>query len=382
MVTTNDFCKKEYGSKLYKISFDAGFTCPNRDGTCGDKGCIFCSSGGSGDFAVKLNDGDIDLQIEKAKGKVASKYKGDKYIAYFQAFTNTYADVETLEKIYMPIINRDDIAVLSIATRPDCLSEDVYELLKRLNRIKPVWVELGLQTTKRKSIDYIRRGYAGRMYDLAVKKLNKIGIHTITHIILYLPGENEEDMLKTVRHAVKCGTKGIKLQLLHILKGTDLADDYKESPFYVPTMDEYVHMIKKCISECPEDMVFHRLTGDPPKRLLIEPKWAADKKKVINALNNEINPPSPYYVYMLECGDGSYYTGSTNDVIHRFRMHSTGRGCKYTSSHQPVKLIYVERLNGKSAALSREYAIKQLTKSDKISLLKSDNNIVNDFTCV
>lgn len=286
MITTKDFCLREYGRKLYKICFDAGFSCPNRDGKPGTRGCIFCSEGGSGDFAVKVGADDFDEKIAVAKSKVADKYKGDKYIAYFQAYTNTYADVETLRKIYLPVIAREDISVLSIATRPDCLSEEIYELLSELNRIKPVWVELGLQTTKEESIKFIRRGYDTKVYDRAVERLNKIGIHTITHIILYLPGETKEDMISSVKHAADMGTAGIKLQLLQVLKGTDLAEYYKEDPFYLPTMEEYVEMIKACIEVCPKEMVFHRLTGDPPKKLLIEPKWAADKKKVINALNN------------------------------------------------------------------------------------------------
>lgn len=286
MITTKDFCIREYGCKLYKISFDAGFSCPNRDGKLGTRGCIFCSEGGSGDFAVKVGADDFDEKIALAKSKVADKYKGDKYIAYFQAYTNTYADVETLRKIYLPVIAREDISVLSIATRPDCISEEVYELLSELNKIKPVWVELGLQTTKEESIKFIRRGYDTKVYDHAVERLNEIGIHTITHIILYLPGETKEDMLSSVKHAADMGTAGIKLQLLQVLKGTDLAEYYKEDPFYLPTMEEYVEMIRACIEVCPKEMVFHRLTGDPPKKLLIEPKWAADKKKVINALNN------------------------------------------------------------------------------------------------
>lgn len=283
MITTKDFCIKEYGCKLYKISFDAGFSCPNRDGSKGNRGCIFCSEGGSGDFAVKITDM-TEEQISNAKSKVADKYKGDKFIAYFQAYTNTYADAQTLKRIYLPVILREDISVLSIATRPDCISEETYGLLKELNKIKPVWVELGLQTTKEETIDFIRRGYETKEYDFAIKRLNQIGIHTITHIILYLPGESDEDMLNSVKHAVDAGTKGIKLQLLQVLKNTDLAKLYEKEPFYLPSLEEYAGFIAKCVKMCPEDTVFHRLTGDPPKKLLIEPKWAADKKKVINAI--------------------------------------------------------------------------------------------------
>lgn len=290
MITTKDFCINEYGSKLYKISFDAGFSCPNRDGSLGNRGCIFCSKGGSGDFAVRISADEIndpaklEAEIALAKSKVADKYNGDKYIAYFQAYTNTYADAETLRRIYLPVISREDISVLSIATRPDCLTEEVYELLDELNKIKPVWVELGLQTTKEESIKFIRRGYETSVYDFAVARLNKIGIHTITHIILYLPGESKEDMFNSVRHAADVGTKGIKLQLLQVLKGTDLAQHYEKTQFYLPSLEEYADMVAECIRICPKDMVFHRLTGDPPKKILIEPGWAADKKKVLNAI--------------------------------------------------------------------------------------------------
>lgn len=379
MISTNEFCKKEYGMQLYKLSFDAGFTCPNRDGLIDTRGCIFCSKGGSGDFAIKLYEGDIEVQIALAKEKVSTKYKGNKYIAYFQAFTNTYSTVDKLRDIYMPIAERDDIAVISIATRPDCLNEDIYTFLDELNRIKPVWVELGLQTVIPSTIEYIRRGYDTSVYDEALSKLNSIGIHTITHIILYLPGETVNDMLSSVKHAICKGTAGIKLQLLHVLKGTDLADDYASDKFYIPTLEEYADTIKKCLDIIPEDVVIHRITGDPPKRLLIEPKWAADKKNVLNTINDVINPPEPYYVYMLECGDGSYYTGSTNDVIARFTKHSNGNGCKYTAAHQPVALIYVEKCHGKRAALRREYAIKQLTKNQKRKLLTSEDNVVNEY---
>lgn len=373
MISVKDFCKKEYGEVLYKISFDAGFTCPNRDGKAGTRGCIFCSEGGSGDFAVRLygEDCDIEEQIALAKKKVSSKYKGDKYIAYFQAFTNTYADAKKLRNIYMPIINRDDIAVLSIATRPDCISDDTYELLKELNAIKPVWVELGLQTVSRKSIKYIRRGYDTKVYDEAVKRLNDIGIHTITHVILYLPGESESDMLRTVSHCVKAGTKGIKLQLLHILKGTDLAIDYQNNPdtFSLPTLEQYCDTVKKCVDACPTDMVFHRLTGDAPKRLLIEPKWSANKKAVINALNDVLKPSGPWYVYIIKCGDGSLYTGSTDNIEKRFKKHCAKKGAKYTASHQPLELVYSEELPSKRLALKREYEIKQYSRSKKEALI-------------
>lgn len=376
--------KKEYGQKLYKICFDAGFSCPNRDGTLDTRGCIFCSKGGSGEFAVKI-DSCLECdeeQISLAKEKVSKKYKGDKYIAYFQAFSNTYKDVESLRQLYLPIVKRDDIAVLSIATRPDCLNDETYALLQELNSIKPVWVELGLQTTKPETISYIRRGYDTAIYDNVISRLNEIGIHTITHIILFLPGETKQDMINTVTHAVNAGTKGLKLQQLYIIKETDLANDYyqnKDGKFHIPSLDEYIEILKECIDKCPDNMIFHRLTGDPDKRTLIEPQWAADKKNVINSINDALNPSGPWYVYMLECADGSFYTGSTNDVLKRFHNHATGKGCKYSATHLPVKLIYVEECPTKRAALSREYAIKQLRKNEKRNLLSNTNNLISEY---
>ena len=288
MLTVNEYCKQQFGQKLYKLSLDGGMTCPNRDGTLDTRGCIFCSAGGSGDFTPNRNK-PIEDQINEAKEKVSAKYKGDKYIAYFQAYTNTYAPVETLRQIFMTVINRDDIAVLSIATRPDCLSNEVLVLLDELNQIKPVWVELGLQTIHEKTADYIRRGYQLAVYDKAVCDLNAIGIHTITHIILGLPGETKEDMLASVRHVVLQKSKGIKLQLLHVLKNTDLAMDYQNGFFKTMEFEEYVDLVAECVKLLPPDMVVHRLTGDGPKSLLIAPLWSADKKRVLNALHKKMD---------------------------------------------------------------------------------------------
>ena len=285
MYTVNDYCRHLFGEKAYKISLDAGFTCPNRDGTLDTRGCIFCSAGGSGDFTPdKMLP--IDIQIEEAKQRIGKKYKGSSFIAYFQAYTNTYAPVDKLRSLYMPIIKRDDISGLSIATRPDCLSEDTISFLDELNMIKPVWVELGLQTSKEESIKYIRRGYETKIYDDAVKCLNEKGIHTITHIILGLPGEDEKDMLGSVRHALEAGTKGLKLQLLHVLKGTDLEKDYKEGKFETLTFEGYLGILKKCLEIIPDEIVIHRLTGDGPKKLLVSPLWSADKKMVMNAIRS------------------------------------------------------------------------------------------------
>lgn len=287
MITLNDYCRKTFGEKLYKLSLNGGMTCPNRDGTCGTEGCIFCSAGGSGDFTPDVTL-PIEAQIEAAKKKVSAKFHGDRYIAYFQAYTNTYAPVDRLRALFEPVIHRPDIAVLSIATRPDCLPDDVLSLLGELNQIKPVWVELGLQTVKEESIGYICRGYPTEVYDRAIANLNALGIHTVTHVILGLPGETLSDMEATVRHAIEAGTRGIKLQLLHVLKGTGLADDYEAGKFNVLSLDAYIEALRACLSLLPADLVVHRLTGDGPKKLLIAPQWSADKKAVINRIHKEL----------------------------------------------------------------------------------------------
>lgn len=293
MITVNEYCKKQFGEKLYKISLNGGMSCPNRDGKLDVRGCIFCSAGGSGDFAPDRSI-PLDEQIEDAKRRVSSKYKGTHYIAYFQAYTNTYAPVEKLRDLFMPVIKREDIAVLSIATRPDCLSDEVLDLLRELNDIKPVWVELGLQTIHEKTADYIRRGYSLPVYDKAVRNLEAIGIHTITHLILGLPGETKEDMLQSVRYVSDCGSQGIKLQLLHVLKGTDLASDYEKGLFRTLLFDEYIDLLADCVRLLPKDMIVHRLTGDGPKNLLIAPMWSADKKRVMNAIHQRLKKEGLY----------------------------------------------------------------------------------------
>lgn len=287
MRTLNDYCREQFGEKLYKLSLNGGMTCPNRDGTLGSRGCIFCSAGGSGDFApsAALT---MEEQIEDARSRVSQKYHGSRYIAYFQAYTNTYAPVEYLRRLFLTVIERPDIAALSIATRPDCLGEDVLGLLGELRAIKPVWVELGLQTIHPATAAYIRRGYDLPVYDRAIARLNAMGIHTITHVILGLPGETEEMMLETVNHVAAVGSQGIKLQLLHVLEGTDLAQDYRAGAFDVMTMEEYVALVRRCVAVLPPEMVVHRLTGDGPKRLLIAPQWSGDKKRVLNAINRAL----------------------------------------------------------------------------------------------
>lgn len=283
----NKYLKDKFGQKVYKISLDGGFTCPNRDGTIDTRGCIFCSKGGSGDFAQSRNLS-ITEQIESGKKRVEKKIKSGKYIAYFQAFTNTYAPVEILRAKYSEAINHPDIVALSIATRPDCLGDDVIELLDEMNKIKPVFVELGLQTIHSESAKYIRRGYSLEVYNEAVKKLKNIGVNIVVHIILGLPNESEEDMLESVKYVCQSQIDGIKLQLLHIIAGTDLAKDYEKGLFKTLEFDEYVELIAKCVAIIPKNIVIHRLTGDGAKKDLIAPLWSADKKRVLNAINKAL----------------------------------------------------------------------------------------------
>lgn len=280
----NKYLRNTFGDKVYKISLNAGFTCPNRDGTIGTRGCIFCSAGGSGDFAESA-DLSITEQIEQGKKRVKNKIKSGKYIAYFQAYTNTYAPIEVLREKFYEAINHKDIVAISIATRPDCLGDDVIELLDELNKIKPVFVELGLQTIHKKSARYIRRGYELNIYDEAVEKLKKNKVNIVVHIILGLPGETKEDMLETVKYVCQSGINGIKLQLLHIIKGTDLEKEYLSGKVKPLEFEEYLDIIKSCVEIIPENIVIHRLTGDGAKKDLVAPLWSADKKRVLNSIN-------------------------------------------------------------------------------------------------
>ena len=280
--TLNQHYRKTFGCKVYKLSIDGGFSCPNRDGTCGTGGCIFCD--GSGAFAEAGNS--IRQQLEQAKRRVEAKNPGGKYIAYFQAFTNTYAPVEYLRKVYLEAIAAEEIVGLAIGTRPDCLGESVVALLKEINSIKPVSVELGLQTTKPESVRYIRRGYENEVYFNAVKRLKAAGLEVVTHIILGLPGETPEDAVKTTRDAIEAGTDGVKFHLLHVLRGTELAEDYAAGKFRCLTLEEYGSWLKACIGELPTRITVHRITGDGAKKDLIAPLWSGDKKKVLNYLNN------------------------------------------------------------------------------------------------
>jgi len=277
--------RRRFGEKLYKLSLDGGMSCPNRDGTLGYGGCIFCS-GGSGEFAAGQCPS-IEEQLENARARVAFKAGcNGRFIAYFQSYTNTYAPAGQLRELFTPVIMRDDIAVLDIATRPDCLGDDVLDLLAELNEIKPVWVELGLQTIHEDTARYIRRGYPLSVYDRAVRELKARGIEVIVHMTLGLHDETDEMIYETASYIAKSGADGIKLQLLHVLRGTDLAKEYEAGKFETLTLEHYTQLLEGCISRLRPDMTVHRITGDGAKRELIAPMWSADKKKVLNYINS------------------------------------------------------------------------------------------------
>ena len=295
MKMLNEYYREKFGCKVYKLSLDGGFTCPNRDGTLGTGGCIFCSASGGGDFAEKRCES-ISVQLEKAKLRVKKKIKDGKFIAYFQSFTNTYAPVEQLRALYREAIAPEEIVGLSIGTRPDCLSEEVIALLSEINQSKPVSVELGLQTIHEETVRYIRRGYPNEVYFDAVRRLKAAGIETVTHIIIGLPGETAQMAADTTRAAVAAGTDGVKFHLLHVLRGTGLERDYLAGKFPVLTLEEYGHSLKQCIAVLPEETVVHRITGDGAKKDLIAPAWSADKKRVLNYLHSILdNRSNPRY---------------------------------------------------------------------------------------
>lgn len=289
----SDYCKEVYGTKLYKLTLESGCTCPNRDGLLDTRGCTFCSAGGSGDFAAGGTT--LEEQIDEAKARVAKKTTSKEYIAYYQSFTGTYPGKNALEdgsfdalrERYLDTIRRPEVKVLSIATRPDCLGPEVLDLLEELRAIKPVWVELGLQTANENTAEAIRRCYKNEVYEKAVRTLKEMDIPVITHLILGLPGETKEDMEASVRYACDCGTWGLKLQLLHILEGTDLGEQYKQDPASVPVMemDEYLDLLCRLLPIIPKDVVLHRLTGDGPKRILLAPLWTGNKRLVLNTMN-------------------------------------------------------------------------------------------------
>lgn len=297
----NSYLRSRYGEKVYKLALNGGMTCPNRDGTLDTRGCIFCSAGGSGEFAELVEGDSVRQQVEAAKQRLHHKQTGTKYIAYFQAYTNTYASAAYLRSLYLPVLELEEVVGLSIGTRPDCLPEDVLELLEELNQIKPIWVELGLQTIHEHTAQFIRRGYALPCFDEAVQKLQERHIEVVVHLIFGLPGETKKDMLKSVRYVNQTGIQGVKLQLLHILEGTDLATIYRtkrevdgskvgrqKDAFHVLTMEEYIDILCDAIGYLSPEIVVHRLTGDGPKKLLLAPKWSADKKKVLNAITREL----------------------------------------------------------------------------------------------
>lgn len=279
----NEELQKRFGAKVYKLALDGGFTCPNRDGTLGTRGCIFCSGSGSGEFAADST-ADIPQQIELTKQRVAAKNRTGKYIAYFQNFTNTYGSVERMERLFGAAIHHPEVVALSVATRPDCLPDEVLALLQALNAQKPVWVELGLQTIHPQSAAYIRRGYDLPVFDDAVVRLKQAGLETIVHQIIGLPGETDIQIVQTARHIGQSGVNGVKLHLLHVLKGTDLALDYAAGKFETLTLEHYISLLEQCLQVLPPEVVIHRLTGDGAKRDLMAPLWSADKKRVLNAI--------------------------------------------------------------------------------------------------
>lgn len=299
------YLKKTFGEKIYKVALDGGMSCPNRDGTVSTGGCIFCSNGGSGDFAIKHDkDNDITRQIETGihSLKTNEKFVGEKFIAYFQSFSNTYAPVSYLEDIFLQAIDHPLISALSIGTRPDCFSSEIYDLIERLNRIKPVWVELGLQTKHEKTAEFINRGYTLEVFEKAVHELRKRNITVIVHVIIGLPGENADNLYETIDYLNQMDIQGIKLQLLHILKDTALAD--LMGSFHILTPDEYIDILCECIAKLSPDIVIHRLTGDGPKDLLIAPEWSKNKRHVLNTLSHELKVRGIYQGQKLKRNGG------------------------------------------------------------------------------
>lgn len=294
------YLKNTFGEKVYRLSLNGGMTCPNRDGTLDTRGCIFCSAAGSGDFAQNARES-IPKQLNDAKAQIRSKRNCNKFIAYFQAYTNTYAPVEYLRAIFAEAIQDPDVVILSIATRPDCLSDEVLDLLNELNQIKPVWIELGLQTIHPETSHFIRNGFTLECFHEAVKRLSALSIPVIVHVILGLPGETRKQMLETVSHVGALHVFGIKLQLLHVLSDTDLGTLYKEQPFHLFTQEEYCQLIADCLAILPPEITIHRLTGDGPKDLLIGPLWSSAKRSVLNQIHRELKAQDIW--------QGKYYKG-------------------------------------------------------------------------
>lgn len=294
----NNYLKETYGEKIYKIAIDAGLSCPNRDGKLDTRGCIFCSAGGSGDFAISRKDfPTISEQIEAGVSLFSEKKTGNRFIAYFQAYTNTYGPIEYLNTIYSEALSHPLIAGISIATRPDCLEKDILSLLAALKDTYPdkfIWIELGLQTIHEDTALYIRRGYPLSVFEKALEDLEKVDIPVIVHVILGLPGETNDKILETIDYLAKGKIFGIKLQLLHILKGTGLAKEYEQNNFAVYTKEEYIDLVIDCIEHLPQNIVIHRITGDGPKKLLIAPLWSGNKKDVLNSLHHRFKERGAY----------------------------------------------------------------------------------------
>ena len=288
----SDYCKEKFETKVYRLALSSGATCPNRDGKVGVGGCSFCSEKGSGEFAIDVMD--LDLQIERAKALISKKFPNSintaerKYIAYFQSFSNTYGDTKRLIGLFERAINKDEVVALSIATRPDCFSEEMLNSLERLNKIKPVWIELGLQTINENTARAFNRGYTLDVFEKTYTELKKSNFEVIVHMILGLPGESEEDMYATVKYLSKKHIDGIKIHGLHILKGTRLASEYEKHPFKIMSLEEYTRVLINCLKLLQKDTVVHRMTGDGDKKILIEPQWSADKKRVLNYINKKI----------------------------------------------------------------------------------------------
>ena len=288
----SDYCKEKFGTKVYRLALSSGATCPNRDGKVGVGGCSFCSEKGSGEFAIDVMD--LDLQIERAKALISKKFPNSintaerKYIAYFQSFSNTYGDTKRLIGLFERAINKDEVVALSIATRPDCFSEEMLNSLERLNKIKPVWIELGLQTINENTARAFNRGYTLDVFEKTYTELKKRNFEVIVHMIIGLPGESEEDMYATVKYLSKKHIDGIKIHGLHILKGTRLAGEYEKHPFKIMSLEEYTRVLINCLKLLQKDTVVHRMTGDGDKKILIEPQWSADKKRVLNYINKKI----------------------------------------------------------------------------------------------
>ena len=292
MKRLSDYCKEKFGTKVYRLALSSGATCPNRDGKVGTGGCSFCSEKGSGEFAIDVMD--LDLQIERAKVLISKKFPNSintaerKYIAYFQSFSNTYGDTKRLIGLFERAINKDEVVALSIATRPDCFSEEMLNSLERLNKIKPVWIELGLQTINENTARAFNRGYTLDVFEKTYTEMKKRNFEVIVHMILGLPGESEEDMYATVKYLSKKHIDGIKIHGLHILKGTRLASEYEKHSFNIMSLEEYTRVLINCLKLLPKDTVVHRMTGDGDKKILIEPQWSADKKRVLNYINKKI----------------------------------------------------------------------------------------------